>query len=123
MNVINIDLNNGRQFLISRNLIPNLLKNINIASVANHIKATYSGLTILDNLSKVDEGKLALKQNNAVVEIGKILEISDYDENVVEMGSKIFSKICTTEDLLKELQKIEIINLKQDYSECIYKSN
>lgn len=37
------------------------------------------------------------------------------------MGSKIFSKICTTEDLLKELQKIEIINLKQDYSECIYK--
>ena len=123
MNVINIDLNNGRQFLISRNLMPNLLKNINIASVANHIKATSSGLTILDNVSKVDEGKLALKQNNAVVEIGKILEISDYDENVVEMGSKIFSKICTTEDLLKELQKIEIINLKQDYSECIYKSN
>ena len=123
MNVINIDLNNGRQFLISRNLIPNLLKNINIASVANHIKATSSGLTILDNVSKVDEGKLALKQNNAVVEIGKILEISDYDENVVEMGSKIFSKICTMEDLLKELQKIEIINLKQDYSECIYKSN
>ena len=37
------------------------------------------------------------------------------------MGSKIFSKICTTEDLLKELQKIVIINLKQDSSECIYK--
>ena len=69
------------------------MKNINIACTNNHIKATISGLTILDNLAKVDEGKFALIHNETVLEVSKVLENCDNDENVVQVAAKIFSKI------------------------------
>jgi tRNA U55 pseudouridine synthase TruB len=104
-------------------LIPNLLKNINVASVNNHIKATINGLTILDNLSRVEEGKFALKKNNTVMEISKILENCDNEENVVQMAAKIFSKITNMDDMMNELKNVEKINLKQDYDDGITSLN
>ena len=79
----NIDLMIGREFMISRNLIPNLIKNINIVVSSNHNNSTVSGLTILDNLSRVDDGKHALKQNNCVIEISR-QRCSDGFKNILK---------------------------------------
>jgi hypothetical protein len=86
-------------------------------STNNHIKATVSGLTILDNLSRVDDGKFALKQNNCVMEVSKVLENCDHDEDVSNIAAKIFSKITSLEDMLKELKTIEKFNIKKDYND------
>lgn len=108
----------GREFLLQKNLVPNLLKNIIISAQQDNVKAVLAGLTVLDNLSRTDEGKEALKKNNAIEEIAKIGELLDKHDKVILMCAKIFSKISKPEDMTKELKNIENVQSKQDYSDC-----
>ena len=98
--------------------MPNLLKNIKISAQQDNVKAVLAGLTVLDNLSRVDEGKEALKKNNAIEEIAKVAEILEKHDKIIQMSAKIFSKISKPEDMIKELKTIESIQAKQDYNDC-----
>jgi len=113
-----LDLKIGREFLLDKKLIPNLLKNISIAALHKDVKAVVTGFSIVDNLSKSDLGKEELKKNGAIDHISKILDHFENDDKVLQMGSKIYSKIATKEDMLFEIEKLRKIYEKKDYSDC-----
>lgn len=76
-------------------------------------------MTVLDNLSRVEEGKLSLKKNNAIEEIAFILDLLDKHDKVLQTSGKVLYRISKPEDLIKELKNIESIYNKQDYTDCI----
>jgi hypothetical protein len=115
--LIILDLKAGREFLLQRGLVPNLLKNVANAAKNNNPKGVIAGLALLDNMSKIDEGKAALRKHNALEEISKVCDLMEKHEKVIHMAGKIFSKISSIEDLMKELKNIEDIQSKKDYSE------
>ena len=62
-------------------------------------------MTVLDNLSRVEEGKLSLKKNNAIEEIAFILDLLDKHDKVLQTSGKVLYRISKPEDLIKELRK------------------
>ena len=56
----------GREILMKKNLIPNILKNIKLAANHKSSEVIITGLQILDNLSRSDEGKTTLRNENAI---------------------------------------------------------
>lgn len=109
----------GREFLIKKNLIPNLLKNIKQSAAQRNPKAVISGFTIVDNLLRNETGKEELKKNNAIGNISSILDYFENDDKVLKMGAKIYSKISKPEDMIKEIEKLQEIYNKKDFSDCI----
>ena len=118
-----IDLKSGREFILQKNLVPNLLKNINMSAQQDNIKAVIAGLIVLDNLSRVDEGKESLKKNNAIHEIAFISDLLDKHEKVLQMCGKVLSKISKPEDMIRELKYLESIYTLHDYSDCTFYNN
>ena len=51
----------GRDFLITKNFVDKVIKNIKICTKKNSIDSVLCGLAVLDNLSRNDEGKKQLK--------------------------------------------------------------
>ena len=76
-------------------------------------------MTILDNLSRLEEAKDSLMKNNVIEQIAFVSELLDYDDKVLQMNGKILSRISKTEDMIKELKNLETFYLKKEYSDCI----
>ncbi len=111
------NLRTGREFLLQKDLIPNLLKNIKKSAEQHNSKAVIAGFTIVDNLTKSEAGKEALKENKAVENVSKILDYFENDDKVLKMGAKIYSKISKPEDIQNEIEKLVEINNKNDYND------
>lgn len=107
----------GREIILKKNLIPNILKNIKITSAYKKPDVIITGLQILDNISRSDEGKLVLKQNEAIDNISSILDFFQNNDDVLKIGAKIYSKISTPEDVLVLIEQIREIQFKEDYSD------
>jgi len=105
----------GREIIIKKNLIPNILKNIKITSAYKKPDVIITGLQILDNISRSEEGKLILKENDAIENISSILEFFQNNDEVLRIGAKIYSKISTPEDVLILIEQIREIQTKKDY--------
>lgn len=106
----------GREFLVKKNLSINLVKNIKLASLQKNAKAVSAGLQVIDNLTKSDEGIEDLKKIDILKYVSEALDNFENDSNVLKMGAKIYSKICTLEDMKKE---IENLKAKQDDSKFL----
>lgn len=98
---------NGRDFLIKKNLVPSVLTNIKKCSDHENPQAVLNGFSVLDNLSREEAGKEAIKEANAMEILSDVLNNFDNDERVLKMGAKIYSKISKEEDMR---QQLEIIN-------------
>ncbi len=107
----------GREIIIKKNLIPNILKNIKITSAYKKPDVIITGLQILDNISRSDEGKQTLKANEAIENISSILDYFQNNDDVLRIGAKIYSKISTAEDALALIEQIKEIQSKEDYSD------
>jgi hypothetical protein len=109
----------GREAVLRKNLIPNVLKNISTSSQQENTSAVMSGLSIIDNLTKSDEGKKALRENNTAKEVSEVLNQYKNNQKVIQMGVKCYSKISEEGDIKKEmtilvhLNKQEKIDLKE----------
>jgi hypothetical protein len=112
------NLKMGREIILKKNLVPNLLKNIKVSARQKNAKAVIAGFTVLDNLLRSEEGKEILKQNNAIENISSILDFFEIDDKVLKMGAKIYSKICKPADMINEIEKLEDIYFKDDFSDC-----
>ena len=107
----------GREVIFKKNLIPNILKNIKITAAYKKQDVILTGLHILDNLSRNDEGKEILNKNNAIENISSILDYFQNNDNVLRIGAKIYSKISTIQDILNQIDKLNEIEFKRDYSD------
>jgi hypothetical protein len=115
------NLKMGREILIKKNLIPNLIKNIKICAALKDPKAVMSGFGIVDNISRSDVGKDQLKSGKAIESISEILDYFEDDDQVLKLGAKIYSKISKPEDMVKEVEKLESIHAKGEITETSFK--
>ena len=83
----------GRETLIKKNLIPNIIKNTELAALLKNTKGTLIGLNIIDNITRAEGGKEALKKNDIVKHLSSILDNFDNNDQVLKMGAKIYSKM------------------------------
>lgn len=107
----------GRETLIKKNLIPNIIRNTELAALLKNTKGTLIGLNIIDNITRAEGGKEALKKADIIIHLSNILDNFDNNEQVLKMGSKIYSKIAKPEDLLEQLEKIKKFMKADDYSD------
>lgn len=107
----------GRETIIKKNLIPNIIKNTELAAALKNTKGTLIGLNIIDNITRAEGGKEALKKADIVHHLSNILDNFDNNEQILKMGAKIYSKIAKPEDLLKELDKLKQFIQSDDYSD------
>jgi len=107
----------GRETLIKKNLIPNIIKNTELAALLKNTKGTVIGLNIIDNITRAEGGKEALKKAEIVKHLSSILDHFDNNDQVLKTGAKIFSKIAKPEDLLAELEKLKKFITSDDYSD------
>ena len=116
INIININFDTmkkitnqkkGRDYLIDKGLIPNILKNISNCSGKNNPKSVINGFYVLDNLSRNENGKEAIRDANAMLILSEILDNFCNDEKVLKKGAKIINRISNEEAMKKEIEKIK----------------
>ena len=98
---------NGRDFLVKKNLVPSLLNNIKKCADHENPQAVINGFSVLDNLSRDEAGKEAIKEANAMEILSDVLNTFDNDERVLKMGAKIYSKISKEEDMRQQLEIVK----------------
>ncbi len=97
--------------------MPNILKNIKITSAYKKPDVIITGLQILDNISRSKEGQDLLKDNNGINAISDILDFFQDNDEILRIGSKIYSKISKPEDIIFLIDLIKEIEYKNDYSD------
>ena len=116
INIININfdtmkkitnLKKGRDYLIHKNLIPNILKNIQNCSDKENSNSVINGLYVLDNLSRNDNGKNAIKNENSMLILSEVLDNFYNDEKIIKKGAKIIHRISNENDMKNEIEKIK----------------
>ena len=100
----------GRDFLITKNFVEKIIKNIKACAKKKSIDSVLCGLAVLDNLCRNDEGKKAIKEAGGIDCLSEVLDLLGYDDYILKMCSKIYSKIATVDDM-----KAQIELLKQYY--------
>ena len=100
----------GRDFLISKNYVDKIIKNIRACAKKKSVESVLSGLAVLDNLCRNEEGKKAIKDAGGIECLSEVLDLLGYDDSILKMCSKIYSKIATPDDM-----KAQIELLKQYY--------
>lgn len=111
----------GRDFLITKGLVDSILKNINHCANLRNAKAVLSGLTVLDNLTRNDNGKEAIKKANGIDCLSNVLSKFETDDDILKMCAKIYSKIATNDDMKAQLEMLQKFydDLKQNGSDSI----
>ena len=116
INIININFDTmkkitnqkkGRDYLINKNLIPNILKNIQNCSDKENSNSVINGLYVLDNLSRNDNGKNAIKNENSMLILSQVLDNFYNDEKIIKKGAKIINRISNENDMINEIEKIK----------------
>ncbi len=97
----------GRDFLIKRGLVDSILKNITQCANLKNSRAVLSGLTVLDNLSRNDSGKEAIKAANGIDCLSNVLDKFETDDAILKMCAKIYSKLATNDDMKKQLELLQ----------------
>ena len=103
---------NGREFLVSKNLVPSILNNVKTCSDAGNTGAVINGLTVLDNVSRLDEGKKAIKDEEGMKTLSEVLDNFGNDDRILGKGAKIYAKIAVPEDMRKQLDIVKEVKKK-----------
>ena len=97
----------GRDFLITKNFVDKIIKNIRVCVQKNAIDSVLCGLAVLDNLSRNDEGKKAIKDAGGIDCLTEVLDAMGYDDYILKMCSKIYGKIATVEDMNAQIELLK----------------
>ena len=120
----------GRDFLITKNFVDKIIKNLKICIQKNSIDSVLCGLAVLDNLSRNDEGKKAIKDSGGVDCLSEVLDSMGYDDYILKMCSKIYGKTAIVDDMKEQIEilktfyekikaeGIDGVNL-QDVNKCL----
>ena len=120
----------GRDFLITKNFVDKVIKNIKICTKKNSIDSVLCGLAVLDNLSRNDEGKKAIKDSGGYDCFSEVLDAMGHDDYILKICSKIYGKIATMDDMKAQIELlktyyekiknegIDAVNL-QDVNKCL----
>ena len=100
----------GRDFLITKNFVEKIIKNIKTCTEKNSIDSVLCGLAVLDNLSRSEEGKKAIRDAGGIDCLSEVLDVMGYDDYILKMCAKVYGKIATLDDM-----KMQIILLKGYY--------
>lgn len=107
----------GREIILKKNLIKNIFKNIKSAAKYKKPEIILTGLQILDNLSRNDEGIISLKQNDAINNISYITDLFPNNSEILDLTSKIYSKISTVDDMNEQIDSLKEIQNKAEYTD------
>ena len=108
---------NGRDFLIKKGIVPSILSTIKNCADRNDPNSVLSGLTVVDNLCRNDDGKKEVKNANAPNIFCEIVEHFSESAKIINKSAKILAKIMTKKDLEKELDKLKNCSAKLDKSD------
>ena len=100
------NLKKGREIFLKKNLLPNVLKTTEKAATDKNENCVLLGMNIIDNVTRNEEGIEELKKKNQMDKITKILDVMDTNEEILQIGAKIYSKVSTKEDFVNEVEKV-----------------
>ena len=105
----------GREFLIEKGLVSNILKNIQNCSIFDQKgKVVICGLNVLENLCKNENGKKTIKNSNGIRIISNVIDVFSNNDYMLKKTAKIFTKIADENDIKNNLDKIKNICNKID---------
>jgi Asp-tRNA(Asn)/Glu-tRNA(Gln) amidotransferase C subunit len=88
-----------------------------MAAKLKNTKGVLVGLSIVDNLTRIEDGKEALKKADLIKNLSDILDFFENNDEVLKMGAKIYSKISKSEDILIEIEKLRKYDDSNDFSD------
>ena len=97
----------GRDFLITKNFVEKIIKNINICADKKSADSVLCGLAVLDNLCRNEEGKKAVKDAGGIECLSHVLDMLGTDDFILKMCAKIYSKIANADDMKAQLEKLK----------------
>ena len=97
----------GRDFIIDKNLIENLIKNINKCAEKKDDKSVLCGLAVLDNLCRNEKGKDAIVKNGGIECLSNVLDKFESNDNILKMCAKIYSKIANENDMKEQIKLLK----------------
>ena len=109
------NLKNGREEILKKNLIPSILKNLVKSAQKKQIKSVVNNFTTLENIARNDEGKNEIKKCDGIKIIAEVLDIFNENDEILGKGEKIYTKICTEEDVKNLIEKLK--NNKENFNE------
>jgi hypothetical protein len=87
--------------------VDKIIKNIRICVQKNAVDSVLCGLAVLDNLSRNEEGKKAIKDAGGIDCLTEVLDAMGYDDYILKMCSKIYGKIATVEDMNAQIELLK----------------
>lgn len=100
------NLKKGRDIFAKKNMLPSLLKTLEKLATEKNEKGVHQGMQIVDNITRSEEGTDLLKSSKMMDQITKILDHLDSNEEILQLGAKIYSKVSSKEDFENGLNKI-----------------
>ena len=97
----------GRDFLITKNFVDKVIKNIKTCVQKNSTDSVLCGLAVLDNLSRNEEGKKAIKDAGGIDCLTEVLDVMGYDDYILKMCSKIYGKIASVDDMKAQIELLK----------------
>ena len=97
----------GRDFLITKNFVEKIIKNINVCADKKRADSVLCGLAVLDNLCRNEEGKKAVKDAGGIDCLSHVLDLLGNDDYILKMCAKIYSKIANADDMKAQLDLLK----------------
>lgn len=102
----------GREMIAKKGVSPFILQNIKTISDSYDVKGVPSGLAIVDNVCRLDEGKKAMKDADAANVLCQVVDNFNGNEVIINKSAKIFAKIFTKADFDKEFNNFKAASKK-----------
>ena len=102
----------GRDYLIKNNYSKKIINILHKCTEKKDAESVLSGLGILENLCRNEEGVNELKNSDIINCLTYICNLLGYSQAIIKMNAKIFYKVASAEDLKAQLEL-----LKQYYEE------
>ena len=102
----------GRDYLIKNNYAKKIINTLNKCTEKKDIESVLSGLGILENLCRNEEGLKELKNSDIINCLSYVCNLLGYSQSIMKMNAKIYCKIASVEDL-----KTQLDLLKKNYEE------
>ena len=93
----------GREYIHKKGMCPKILQNVKICSDNCDTNGVATGLDIINNVCRNDEGKIVMKNSNAGTIVCEVVDNFNGSDVIINKAAKIFSKIFTKSDFDKEM--------------------
>ena len=97
----------GRDYLIKNNYVKKIINTLNKCTEKKDIESVLSGLGILENLCRNEEGLKELKDSDIINCLSYVCNLLGYSQSIMKMNAKIYCKIASVEDLKTQLDLLK----------------